>query len=487
MMKAAALFSVAAVLLLLFSASVSALEGGAEKVSDASCEDVGTFDVFGKLVCKVKSSVSSIGGWFEGIIADAINWVINPPISSTGVSELHSVFQWLAFTGIGILVVDTGVRYLQASMNPEAVEEAKKQARNIVVMVIAVIASPLIVTWALDLVRLISELILLATVDPASLAVVLVGGLVAAFVASSPIFPISWTAIIIMLLSFIFVMLLRIFVLTAFTSMLPLILFLYFWERTSQVGRRMLNILAANIFIPILWITVFAVAAKMPGGYKLLSPLLVLIAFPLNAYLYFTFGGVSANFIVPPSPIRAAGAALASTGSRIRQAVVARRTAVDVERKALTPYVRGESVQAEKGKGRARSPAEGRLVPTTVVTRYHFNASDLNFGQKNVSPHGRRFQRIYESGKSNKFLNYAANSDKDYDRVVQHTELGHNPHMTLAERRCNLKHARVLFEKIPKYKHDEILDSFDNYEKVEKAKAMSGGVVHGKSYQRVKR
>lgn len=493
-MKKAAFAIIVIAALLVFSAQASA----EAEAKDASCEDVGTFDLVGKAVCKIKSSVSGIGGWFQDLTASLLSWVMNPPISSTGIADLFNVFKWLAFTGAGLLVLDTGVRYIQASGDPAAAEVAKQQARNIIIMVIAIIASPVIVGWLLDLVRLVTELIIAAASDAGTLAAVLGAGIVAAFVASSPIFPISWTLIIVLLLSFVFAMLMRVFVLTAFVSMLPGILFLYFWERTSGIGRKMLSILAVNMFIPILWVTVFVVAANMPGGYKLLSPLLVVIAFPLNSYLYFNFGGLSASFLMPPSPIKAAGSALATAGSRARAAITASR-AVKRETTEMMPYVReGSGMPAPSAFSRQRiaerkegyssaEEAPAQFVPTRAAAVYHFNASDLNFGSKNLSPQGRRLNRIYETDRSHQFLEFAASQDKSHNKAIRHMELAHTPHLTSSEKDRHHILAEKLYSRISAHKKDEVIDDFGKHEKLQASARKIGGETHARQHQRVQR
>src|SRR3989338_9035224 len=167
-----------------------------DDVESTSCKDVPIWDLWGKLTCTITSKFEEITQKFTSFMSDAISKILNPNVQLKGIPKIYDAFQWLAMTGIAILFMDMAIMLMKAGFEPASKEIAARQFRNILTLIIMVIAAPIFIDWMLDLVVLISTFIMSVALSGGNLAEKLIGSLGALLLLTAVIFFISWPILI---------------------------------------------------------------------------------------------------------------------------------------------------------------------------------------------------------------------------------------------------------------------------------------------------
>lgn len=486
-------------LLVVFVVLFSAISYAQEETEP--CQDVPPWKIWDWTLCKIKAIPHVIGEKIRSAFQGFFDVIISPGEFTKPNKRLYNIFQFIAFTGISLLIVDIGIRLFQSGFNPTNKEIAARQARGIVLMVVLIMVGPVLIDLMIEAVKVLSDLIIRGSgTEYSSMISATIESIGALLAATILLFIVAWPTLIAMFLYFLVAVIIRTFMVFALVTSFPLILFLFFWERTRKVGLIFLNLLLINIFIPLLWVIIFVMAFSFPEGsvLSLFKPAILFLTLPLNAYLYFKMNPITPMAFIPSGGFLAGGKAVASAAGESRvKAAVARtvgleravpkeeiaveraRTIHGVDWDKMSPVDKHDAVQKQYAPLTAKWAEHVSAIPSPTQelkgkgeasTIYPIKANELIMfkDQKHWTPQDKRLNQVYMRGESDDFLNYAGKSNARMNRALKITENLNDPAISKEQQSIAVRFAKDNWANVSQREQDKILD---NYEKSKKVKA----------------
>ena len=284
----------------------------------------------------------------------------------------------------------------------------------------------------------------------------------------------------------------------ALITVFPLILFLFFWERTRKVGLMFLNLLLLNIFIPVLWVIIFVMAFSFPEGTLLsfFKPAILFLTLPLNAYLYFKMNPITPGSFISGAGFVAGGKAVASAAGEsgikaaaarmvgLERAVPKEEIAVErartmhgVEWERMSPVEKHDAVQKQYAPLVAKWSEHVNSIPEPTqevrgkgepATAYPIKANELIMfkDQKHWTPQDKRLNQIYMKGESDDFLNYTSKSNTKMNRALKVTESLNDNSLSKDQQAMAIRNAKDNWNKVSQREQDKILDNYEKFKKI---------------------
>lgn len=484
-------------LLVLFVVLFSAISYAQEETEP--CQDVPPWKIWDWTLCKIKAIPNAIGNKIRSAFQGFFDAIISPGEFTKPNKRLYNIFQFIAFTGISLLIVEIGIRLFQSGFNPTNKEIASRQARGIVLMVVLILVGPVLIDFMIEAVKVLSDLIIRGSgTEYSSMIAATIESIGAILGATVILFIVAWPIILAMFLYFLVAVIIRTFMLFALITAFPLIMFLFFWERTRKVGLIFLNLLFLNIFISILWVIIFVMAFSFPEGslLSIFKPAVLFLTLPLNAYLYFKMSPITPTAFMPTGAFLGGGKTLASVAgeSRIKAAtartiglervvpkeeiaVERARTLHGVEWDKMSPAEKNDAVQKQYAPLTAKwaehvspmpSPTQEVKSKDEAVTVYPIKANELiMFKDQNLwTPQDKRLNQVYMKGESDDFLNYAGKSNMKMNRALKFTSILNDPDLDRDQQAMAIRIAKDSWNKVSHREQDKILDNYEKYKKI---------------------
>lgn len=468
------------------------------------CQDIAPWQIWDWTICKIKAIPNSIGEKIKKAFEGFFDAIIAPGDFAKPNHRLYNISQFIAFAGISLLIIEIGIRLFQSGFNPTAKDIASRQARGIVLMVVLVLVGPVLISFMLDAVKVVADaFIQVSGTQYSSIILQVIGSIGSILTTTAIVFVVAWPTILAMFLYFLAAIIIRTFLLYTLITIFPLILFLFFWERTRKVGVIFLNLLLLNIFIPLLWVILFVMAFSVPESSVtavFLKPVIMFLTFPLSAYLYFKMVPISPAAFIPSAGFLKAGGYIAGVAreSTLKASVVRYvgleksipKEDIAVERakiihgrewKSMSPVEKHEAVQKQYAPLISKwsehvhttpEPSQEVVGKGMSKTIYPIKANELIMFKdtRHWTPQDKRLNQIYMRGESDDFFNYISKENKIARRALQLSEKLNEEGLSRDDQLRIKIGAKEMWNKIFPREQDRL---FDNFEKSKKMKVTS--------------